>query len=125
MTTISLSHSRGFNPLPLFLIGIIMLLVSVVIPQVIESQHAALHEEASMIRQCFMDGKINQVWINSSLERLNCLVDLPDGTVGDRVLQWSCKRLAWIEITAYQLGDGTLGDAVRILKAKGCMRVDQ
>jgi hypothetical protein len=93
------------------------------IPQVNWTIHASLHEEASEITQCLKPENILQVWINSSGERLNCLVGLPDGTVGDAVLQYSCRRMIWIGVVAYQIGDGSLKQAMDVLRAKACTRV--
>jgi len=87
------------------------------------SAHAEIHTEADKIRECFQDpANIKQIWLNSSGERLNCLVDIGNGKVGDLVLQW-CKRAGWMEITSYVIGDGTLTEAIRVLRAKICTQV--
>ena len=93
------------------------------VPAIEWTEHATLHAEAAKIIQCLEPKNIRQVWINSSGERLNCLVDTGDGKIGDAVIQWSCKRAKWIGITAYQVGDGELGQAMDVLLAKACSMV--
>lgn len=100
-----------------------LLLVGLCIPRAVQSAHAALHAEYETIRACAADpANLSQVWLNSSGERLNCLVQLPDGTLGNYVLQF-CKNSGWMEITAYLIGDGSLKQAISILKAKACQQV--
>jgi hypothetical protein len=122
MTTLTATYRKNNGNPRLLLLLMGLMLVALTIPAVTTSTHAALHTEADMIRQCFRDGRIQQIWINSSGERLNCLVDLGDGRVGNEVLQF-CRRAGWIEITSYIIGDATLAEAVRVLKAKGCQLI--
>jgi len=122
METTLYYHPRNHNPPWMLLVLAGLLLFGLSIPGVIASTHASAHSEADMIRQCFQDGHIQQIWLNSSGERLNCLVELPDGRTGNEVIQW-CKRSGWIEVTAYFLGDGSLLQAVQVLKAKACLQV--
>jgi hypothetical protein len=119
MTTLTIERRRTTPP-PAWLY--LLLLVAITLPVAAASLHASAHAEADQIRQCYGDGRLNQVWINSSGERFNCIVNLPDGRVGDRVMQW-CKSSGWVEITAYLIGDGTLAEAVRVLKAKMCTKI--
>lgn len=96
--------------------------VALAIPQVINSAHAGLHSEAEIIRQCAADpANLQQIWLNRSGERLNCVIRLPDGRVADYVLQ-PCKR-GVLEITAYIAGNGSLTELVSILASKGCTMV--
>lgn len=100
-----------------------LMLVGLAIPPATATVHSGLHEEYDLIRSCAADpANLAQVWLNSSGERLNCLVNLPDGKIGNLVLQW-CKKSGWIEITAYLIGDGTLKQAVQVLRAKACQQV--
>jgi hypothetical protein len=121
MTTCTLNHNRP-NIMPIMLILFILALITVALPAVTERAHASLHTEADQIRQCYRNGSINQIWVNSSGERMNCIVDLPDGRVGDLVTQF-CKRAGWVEVTAYILGDGSLAEAVRVMTAKNCTKI--
>jgi hypothetical protein len=90
---------------------------------VITSEHASLHPEANVIRECSKDpSKWQQIWINKSLERFNCLIQLPDGTTGNYVLQ-PCKR-GILEITAYIIAGGKLEDWNMVLTAKGCFQLE-
>jgi hypothetical protein len=101
---------------------VVAALALLAIPALILSTHAALHDETALIRQCAQDPKnLLQVWINSTGQRLNCIVRLPDGRVGDQVIQ-NCKR-GVMEITDYILGGGSLDEAIIILTAKNCVRV--
>ncbi len=121
MTAIAVTNHNRLPAWP-FVIVALVLGATLVLPQVTATVHSQLHDEAAIIRQCYADGKINQIWINSSGERFNCLVDMPDGRIGDQVQQW-CKRSGWIIVTSYVIGDGTLAEAVRVLKEKACARV--
>lgn len=81
------------------------------------------HSEALMIRECAQEPKnLLQIWVNSSGERLNCLIMTPEG-VAAYIIQWSCRRAAWIEISAYMFKHPTVAEAVRIMREKGCQRV--
>lgn len=93
------------------------------VPEVYWTDHSKLHDEAAEVQQCFEQGNIQQVWINSSGERLNCLVQLPDGRTGDAVIQYSCRQAKWLGIVAYVIGDGQIKTAMDILKAKACVAV--
>ena len=86
------------------------------------SEHAGLHTEADAIR-CSND--VLAVFANKSCERFNVVKQLPDGRVGDQVVQ-PCKRLGLrmvLEVTAYVIGGGTLDEAIDVMKAKGCAQV--
>jgi hypothetical protein len=104
----------------------IAVFVALVVPQVKEVEHAALHEEAAMIRQCFNDPQnwlARFTWLNSAgLQRDHILCQLPDGRVGDRVVQW-CKNAGWKEVTAFIIGDGDLATAIRTLRGMACTQV--
>jgi hypothetical protein len=122
-----MTATRNLIPLALLLIAIAagLMFVTLTMPAVIPNAlpgHAE-HDEAAVIRACAKDpANLMQVWINSSGERLNCLVQTPGG-LSNYVVQFSCKRLQWIEITAYLFNKPELGDAVRTLTEKGCSRV--
>jgi hypothetical protein len=119
MTTATL-HTTKRPPLWLFCV----LAAALVIPPVVSSTHILdnPHAEAAQIRQCARDPlNLLQIWLNHSGERLNCLIDLGGGKVGDYVLQ-PCKR-GVLEVTAYIIGAGSLREAVEVLIAKGCARV--
>lgn len=118
-TTILRRNSHKPSVLLLILVGITM-----IIPPVVLSIHASLHTEADQIRACFQNpDNLLQVWLNKSGERLNCLVQLPDGKVGNHVIQWSCRQAQFLEITSYILGEGDLSTAIRILREKACTQV--
>jgi hypothetical protein len=102
---------------------VVVLAATLAIPQAVVRTHATLHSEASYVRQCAAAPEnLLQVWLNSSGDRLNCIIDLGSGAVGDLVLQW-CKKSGWNEITAYVIGDGSLAEAIRTLRNKACTRV--
>jgi hypothetical protein len=108
----------------LLLLGLIVL-AALTLPAVLPKLYPTHpdHAESEAIRACAKDpANLMQIWVNASGERLNCLVKLPGDMVGDLVVQ-TCNRLAWVEITSYILGDGTLTEAVRVLRAKMCQRV--
>jgi hypothetical protein len=90
--------------------------------EVAYSEHAALHTEADAIR---CSDNVLAVFVNKSCERFNVIKELPDGRVGDHVLQ-PCKRFGMktlLEVTAYVINGGTLEEAVSVLTAKGCTQV--
>ena len=100
----------------------VVALVGLAIPLVMTTAHAGNHEEAGMIRECAKNpANLLQIWINKSGERLNCLVQLPDGRVGDHVIQ-GCRR-GWLEVTNYIIAGGSLEEAIAILTAKACVKV--
>lgn len=96
--------------------------VALNIPEVQWTDHSGNHPESDEVKQCLAKGNIEQVWINSSGERLNCLVNTSKG-IGDAVIQWSKRAGCWLGITAYQIGGGDLASAEGILKAKSCQQV--
>src|SRR5512146_2049149 len=120
MTTLAITHSRSLKPPPAWIF--LVLAAALALPMVAASLHGDAHAEAEAIRQCFRDNGVIQIWSNSSGERLNCLVQLPDGRIGDRVIQF-CKKSGWIEITSYIIGDGSLAETIRVLRAKACQQV--
>jgi hypothetical protein len=126
MTTITAEYKQHRSPTGLiFALLVIAVFVALAIPATTRVLHTHVHEEASMIRQCAeAPENLMQVWLNSSGQRLNCLIDLGGGIVGDLVMQW-CKRNGgeWMEITAYIIGDGSLIEAIRTMKAKACTKV--
>ena len=78
------------------------------------------HSEALMIRECAQEpSNLLEIWVNSSGERLNCLIMTPEG-VADYILQFSCRRMVWLEISAFVFKQPTLGEVIRVLRAKGC-----
>lgn len=90
--------------------------------QVAYSDHATAHTEADDIR---CSNNVLAVFVNKSCERFNVLKELPDGRVGDHVLQ-PCKRFGLkmvMEVTAYVINGGTLEEAIAVLTAKGCTQV--
>jgi len=90
--------------------------------QVAYSDHASQHCEADDIRN---STKVLGVFLNNSGCRYNVLKELPDGRVGDQVVQ-PCKRFGFkmvLEVTAYVIGGGTLDEAISVMKAKGCTQV--
>jgi hypothetical protein len=110
------------TPAPFLVLSIVVLAV-LAIPTLVQTVHTSLHTEADQIRQCAEDPtNLNQVWLNSSGERLNCIIDLSGNKVGDYVIQF-CRRSGWIEVTAYIIGDGSLARAISVLRAKGCQQV--
>ncbi len=119
-----MTAARLFIPLVLITLAGLAL-VTLTMPRVIPNAlpgHLE-HSEALMIRECAKEpSNILQVWANSSAERLNCLIMTPEG-VADYVIAWSCKRAQFIEITAYLFKQPTIGEAVRIMRQKGCSRV--
>ena len=120
-----MTATRSLIPIALILIAG-LLLITLTIPQVIPNAipgHAE-HDEAAVIRQCAQDpANLLQVWINSSGERLNCLIRLPDGRIGTETIQYSCRKLQWLEVTSYIIGQGELAEAVGVLRAKACTQV--
>lgn len=118
----SVAYQKHSSPRPVLLLALV--LITLAIPVAYQCAHAALHDEASTIRACAEDpANLQRVFLNSSGERLNCLVQLPDGRTGDHVIQWSCRQLRWLEITNYVISDGSLGEAIRTLLNKGCTQV--
>lgn len=118
----------GFGTL--FILAIIAIAAFVVLPltigntkvNVVYSEHAGLHTEADAIR---CSDNILAVFINKSCERYNVIKELPDGRVGNHVLQ-PCKRFGLktvMEVTAYVINGGTLEEAIAVLTAKGCTQV--
>ena len=107
----------------IMVLAVLLALASLALPKVKWTAHAKAHDEFSQIEQCFDPGNVLQIWINSSGERHNCLIKLPDGKVGDAVIQWSCRQLQWIGVTAYFIGDAQLSTAIDVLRAKACIRI--
>jgi hypothetical protein len=123
-----MTATRSLIPLALLLIAIAagLMLVTLTMPAVIPNAlpgHAE-HDEAAVIRACAKDpANLMQVWLNSSGDRLNCLIRLPDGRIGTEVIQFSCRKLQWLEISSYIIGQGDLAAAVGVLRAKACTQV--
>ena len=116
--------------LKLFVIAIIVFAAFQLVPltfgqvdvQVAYSEHAGEHDEADAIR-CSND--VRAVFLNSSGCRFNVLKEMPDGRIGNQVVQ-PCKRFGFkmvLEITSYVIGGGTLDEAISVMKAKGCTQV--
>ena len=121
---------KGSGILKLFVIAIIVFAAFKLLPlvfgnvdvQVAYSDHAGEHAEADAIR-CSND--VRAVFLNSSGCRFNVLKEMPDGRIGDQVVQ-PCKRLGFkmvMEVTAYVISGGTLEEAISVMKAKGCTQV--
>lgn len=126
MTTSAMTYHQtpNFGGMIIFLglIGLALL----ALPPVIGRTHAEAHEEANLIRECYNNGNLLQRWVRidpaAGLQRDHCLVQLPDGKVGDRIVQF-CKNVGWLEITAFVIGDGELKTAIDYLKSKACTQV--
>ncbi len=114
----------------LFIVAIIIFAAFKLLPlvigevdvQVAYSEHATQHTEADDIR---CSNNVLAVFVNKSCERFNVIKELPDGRVGDHVLQ-PCKKFGLkmvLEITAYVINGGTLEEAIAVLTAKGCTQV--
>jgi hypothetical protein len=101
----------------------VVLAATLAIPQAVESTHASLHSEANYIRQCASSPEnLLQVWVNQPGSRVNCLIDLGNGVVGNYILQW-CEKSRWVEITAFIIGDGELREAINYLQKRACTQV--
>lgn len=131
MTTMPYAEERrGGKFLTLFVIAIIVFAALKLLPlifgnvdvQVAYSEHAGLHDEADDIR---CSNNVVAVFLNKSCERFNVVKQLPDGRVGNQVVQ-PCKRFGFkmvMEVTAYVIGGGTMEEAISVMKAKGCTQV--
>ena len=131
MSTMPYAEERkGGKFLTLFVIAIIIFAALKLLPlifgnvdvQVAYSEHAGVHTEADDIR---CSNNVLAVFLNKSCERFNVVKQLPDGRVGDQVVQ-PCKRFGFkmvLEITSYVIGGGTLDEAIDVMKAKGCTQV--
>lgn len=125
MTTLTCQFNHPHNGLKIALTGIIIL-VALAIPAYKASEHMlnSHPDESAIIRQCAGNpDNLVQVWLNSSGQRINCLIKLPDGRLGNLVVQWSCRKLQWAGIAAYIIGDGKLKSAIDVMKAKACTQV--
>ena len=126
--TARVAHHRGMGCsmvetfVCLCVVAVMVAAVAPVIPKIRWTDHSTNHAEASEIQQCLKPENIEQVWINSSGDRLNCLVRTSQG-IGDAVIQWSRRQLCWLGITAYKIGGGDLSVAEEILRAKACTQV--
>lgn len=123
MTTCAITHRNHHNG-PIFLIVFVIAALVVVAPVIVQAAHAITHPEGAEISKCAENpGNWIQVWLNSSGQRYNCLVELSDGRIGNAVRQFSCRRDVWIEINNYIIGGGTLEETIGVLLAKGCDRI--
>ena len=132
MSTMPYAEERrgGGIVLKLFVIAIIVFAAIKLLPltfgnvdvQVAYSERAGEHAEADAIR---CSNNVRAVFLNSSGCRFNVLKEMPDGRIGDQVVQ-PCKRLGFkmvMEVTAYVIGGGSLDEAISVMKAKGCTQV--
>ena len=132
MSTMPYAEERrgGSKVLTLVILAIIVFAALKLLPltfgnidvQVAYSEHAGLHDEADAIR---CSNNVLAVFLNKSCERYNVLKEMPDGRIGNQVVQ-PCKRFGFkmvLEITSYVIGGGTLDEAIDVMKAKGCTQV--
>lgn len=128
MTALTLAR-RPHNPLSpwVIILPLLLLGIALVAPAVSTSLHDSMHLESEQIRICFnnpdnWEARMTYLDLKNGLQRDNFLCKLPDGRIGDRVVQW-CKNSGWRGVTAYIIGDGTLAEAINTLAAKGCQMV--
>jgi hypothetical protein len=127
MASQTMTYRRGGGISTLFIIIVICIILAMfTLPAMKESLHAELHAEAASIRAAYDAGCLAQRWVKldlaSGLQRDHCLVELPDGKVGDRIGNF-CKNAGWMEVTCFIIGSGELCEAIEYLKKKGCAQV--
>lgn len=98
-------------------------IIAPAIPQLQLSPHAEKHSEVTVIRNIC---SYQKVYINKSLERLSLIKKLPDNTCAVHVIQYSCRKNIWLEITAYVfnwMGKSDLDTLDKVMKSKGCIQI--
>jgi putative hemolysin len=86
--------------------------------QVVYHKHATDRHgvDAELVRRCVEQGPILQIWQKTNgSDRYHCLVKLPDGRIGDQLVQLSDDG-AWHEITAFKRAEATLQQVEETLR---------
>ena len=130
MTTATMRYHRPPWWIPIIILAIGIAVIALAIPQVVPSIHPEIkHPEAEQIRQCAANpDNWLSIWINSSDQRFNCLIEMPGGQVADYVLQLVCRLEVYKEVTAFIMTDAlknpiSLQRAIQILELKGCKKL--
>lgn len=72
--------------------------------------------DAELVRRCVEKGPILQIWQKANgSDRYHCLVRLPDGRIGDQLVQLS-EDGRWHEITAFRRAEATLQQVEETLR---------
>lgn len=121
-------ETRTFNPAPLLIFVLLVVVPFILLRQVdgmdlkyVNHEHATKHEEAEeLIRKCQVQDPL-QVWKSLSWRTPNkffCVYKLDDGRHGITVVEWSKKLGGWFLRTAFVVKGGKVEALLEYLSAR-------
>lgn len=76
--------------------------------------------DAQAVRQCANDSNLLQVWQKNGSDRYHCLFKMPDGRIGDMLVQLD-EQGYWHEISSFPRYEQTLGEVEKSLGREATM----
>lgn len=124
MITTARTESPNRSMLPLILIALAALCIYAVVTFApVYHDHAVTRHgaDAELVRKCLEDNGPVQQWKKFDSTRYHKLCILPDGRIGDQIVQLDDNGI-WHEITSFIRQESNLEDVMRVL-AKEAVKV--